>query len=480
MKLDNRTDIKNFIIGIENKFFVNDWKINENHLWPIIRINLYFYLIAKVEHEKKKKKVDSIIVLTNHTKKSIKKTFYNLFKFRFLKKIYYNLYCKFWILKIPNKSNIFVAQDNHRIDYRNSRFNRFFDPFIEKNKIESDYFYLEYDGLKQEQRQKYKQENVYNFIKALSFLNIKKSDKYLLSLKNYSEFLSFLFSNEITSDFAKNWEEKKIEVRAKLFDKKITYFRKLLKSKNKIKTIYVLCFYSEEVMALISAANQKGVTTIEMQHGPQSDIHMAYSSWTSLPESGYDSLPRKFWNWDIESSKTIKNWSGGSNIYSTEVVGNFWVNYWKNKNTNYNFKEYILYSLQTFPYTIEDFFPPALINCIIESKRLWFIRLHPRGLSDLDKIKSFLKERNVLEFVNIEEATFDPLPLILQNAFIHITYFSGTTIEADMFDVKTVFLSEDGVNTFPNLLKEKKAYFIPVKEKEFEHDFLKLIRNRDF
>lgn len=41
--MQNRVEIKNFIIQLEKKFSVNEWQVNGIHLWPIIRINLYFF-----------------------------------------------------------------------------------------------------------------------------------------------------------------------------------------------------------------------------------------------------------------------------------------------------------------------------------------------------------------------------------------------------------------------------------------------------
>jgi hypothetical protein len=63
--MQNRIDIKNFIVQIEQNFSVNEWQVNDIYLWPIIRIKLFFYLINKIEFEHKS--------LQNDTKTSIKK-----------------------------------------------------------------------------------------------------------------------------------------------------------------------------------------------------------------------------------------------------------------------------------------------------------------------------------------------------------------------------------------------------------------------
>jgi hypothetical protein len=47
--MTNRTDIKNFITDLEARFPVNSWLADEIHLWPMIRLELYFHLIAEIE-----------------------------------------------------------------------------------------------------------------------------------------------------------------------------------------------------------------------------------------------------------------------------------------------------------------------------------------------------------------------------------------------------------------------------------------------
>ena len=49
--MQSRVDIKNFIVKIEHDFPVNEWKIDGLHLWPIIRIQLFFYLIEKIDNQ---------------------------------------------------------------------------------------------------------------------------------------------------------------------------------------------------------------------------------------------------------------------------------------------------------------------------------------------------------------------------------------------------------------------------------------------
>ncbi|MBC8883212.1 hypothetical protein H9X57_06700 [Flavobacterium piscinae] len=116
--------------------------------------------------------------------------------------------------------------------------------------------------------------------------------------------------------------------------------------------------------------------------------------------------------------------------YSVKVIGNPWIEYWKAKEVNYKHKNYILYSLQPNPLTIIQLFPESVLSFIKNNPYKWFVRLHPRQLNEIDKIKSFLASKGVLDLVNLDDATSDPLPLLLSKATLHVTHFSGTIIEA--------------------------------------------------
>lgn len=471
--LNNRADIRDFIIQMENQFSVNNWKVNAIHLWPVIRIQLYFYLVQKVEFEQKnktenKKSKSFLEKVKNKTKKEGKKLYSKIYNTFFFSGKFNT-----WLNKLPNKKYLFVAFDGHRVDYKENRFNKYFDVFIEDKGIQEDYFYYEYDD--SFVTNQYKKENVYRFNEYLkNYVNTKNSNTNVV-LEGYQDFISYLQSNAITTSFAERFNIEQIKIKAADFVKKVAFFKEILKAKDKIEQVLILCYYSEKIMALVTAANQLGIKTIEYQHGPQSDIHMAYSNWSAIPSEGYDALPETFWNWNKESSEIIQYWANKSKRYKTLVTGNFWVDFWKRQNEKYQFEDYILYSLQTFPYTIEDFFHPNIIKTIKESNKLWMIRLHPRGLEEKEKIKEFLKLQGLEKNVNIEQATNDPLPLLLSKAILHVTYYSGTTIEAEMFNIKTVFLGEEGALTFPYLIENNKAFLLPVQSDTFEEDFLKIM-----
>ena len=216
-----------------------------------------------------------------------------------------------------------------------------------------------------------------------------------------------------------------------------------------------------------------------MQHGPQTDIHLSYGSWSCVPNEGYDVLPRNFWCWDNYSKDVLERWTSKNKKYSVIVVGHPWVEYWKQNKEEYFDKNFILYSLQPNPITLQQLFTPAIIRLIKESHEKWFIRLHPRQLIELDKIKSFLQEKNALQNVNIENATNDALPVLLSNAKKHITHSSGCALEASYYGLKTILINEIGLKSFPNLIETNMATFIDYKEVDFYDKMISELANEE-
>ncbi|WP_430399240.1 hypothetical protein [Flavobacterium sp.] len=458
--MKDRVDIKNFVNSIEDKFPVDKWVVNDIHIWPILRMRLHFYLINHLENKNvnEKKKLP---------RKSIKNT---------IKQLYYFIFSLFFWIKIKKSKNLFIASNDHRLDFKDTKYNRFFDAFIELNNI-VDYKYIEYGFSKYTNL--YKKENIYFSRESLKGFKFFKSANTILNvqLPLFDEFEHFLFSNAITKTFLEN---NKQEVFLQWFQKEFylnfLFYRKVLKKINPDK-VYVLCYYGEEIMALTAAANQLNIETIEYQHGPQVKVHLAYGSWSKIPNNGFDILPRTFWNWDKFSENVLKEWTTNNKLYKTKVVGNFWIDYWKNQSNLYEYKNYVLYCIQPHPFTIEQLFTEQLIKCIKSGQLKWFVRLHPRQINQMEEIKAFLKEKNILEMVNLQAATNDFLPLLLSNAKLHVTHYSGSALEAAMFGLKTVILNEIGNECFSELIIENKAVYIDSNDVNFNQKFMSLIAN---
>lgn len=156
----------------------------------------------------------------------------------------------------------------------------------------------------------------------------------------------------------------------------------------------------------------------------------------------------------------MENWTTKNAGYESFVGGNSWVNFWLTRTDEYFATDYILYTLQPDSLTLDELFPKELIEFIKADEHKWFVRLHPRQIAKRAEIESFLEKNGILELVNIENATADPLPVLLKNCFMHVTNSSASTIEASFFDKKTVLLHEIGNLYYPELISQGDAFYL--------------------
>jgi hypothetical protein len=61
--------------------------------------------------------------------------------------------------------------------------------------------------------------------------------------------------------------------------------------------------------AFCLACRELGITSVEVQHGVQGDLHPSYGSWFAVPPEGWETRARVFWNWDEESADAINRWA---------------------------------------------------------------------------------------------------------------------------------------------------------------------------
>ena len=107
--------------------------------------------------------------------------------------------------------------------------------------------------------------------------------------------------------------------------------------------------------------------------------------------------------------------------------------------------------------------------------RIWYIRLHPRQLGDMPKIRQLLQDAGLIDVVNIEEATEAPLPQLLARAALHVTHYSGTAIEASQLQAKTVLLHPIGLQSFAVFVNNGRATYINPEESDFKEKFVKVL-----
>jgi hypothetical protein len=465
MQINDRNDIKDFFLLIENKFPINSWTFDGIHFWPLIRIQLFFYLRKQLYSDKDEQKQIASLPIKKTDLGNFKKAG-NLFE-----KIKNAVEFSNWNRKIKPKKQIFVGHNVYRVNYQGTSYNRFFDTLINKEKLKGESCIIEFGSKRITDLANSEiiisVENAIKNYRAYHSLKSKfvAQNNPIFNFEGYDLFLHFLEENDITKEFSRRFTEKYLmNLVINDYNIRIRFYMELF-SKIKPDKITILCYYND--LALVAAANRLSIETVEMQHGAQVPSHVAYGSWSKVPETGYDFLPRTYWSWDKHSNDVIAEWTDKNKLYKAFVGGNLWVEHWSDKNERYYPTDFILYTLQPDSLSIQELFPEQLINVIRSKKYPWLVRLHPRQMDKRDEIKAYLEKNNCYDLANMEQATNDPLPLLLKNCTVHITHSSGSTIEASLFNKKTILLNETGKLYYSNLISDQMAEFIPV-DKEFE------------
>jgi len=73
--------------------------------------------------------------------------------------------------------------------------------------------------------------------------------------------------------------------------------------------------------AFCLACRELGITSVEVQHGVQGDLHPSYGSWFAVPPDGWETRARVFWSWDEESAAAINWWAVSAPTHHVAING---------------------------------------------------------------------------------------------------------------------------------------------------------------
>ncbi len=433
-----REEFTVFINFLEKKYPVNEWKIDGVHLWPLIKIKLSFSFHSNSKIPVKDFNSESTIL-------KAKKAFRGLIEFSkiLLKKK----------AKIPTK--LFCLAPHFRYYDGTHYVNRYYNQLIAESKERDCNFLMgEYGNTTNEYRK-----NLDYPDKTIYFENLKYLALFLREFKwkKYSQRIDWLELEEFLAEVKERLDGKTLSKNAILkqfvYVKILKNFYSKILEKKAINEVYILCYYVSEMYAMNLAASELNIETWDIQHGGQGSLHMAYTNFNVIPESGYRLLPRKFWAWDIASAAEISKWVSGQGFHDVEVRGNPWIKYCIQRYTSEikTSQKIILYTMQPYGDVLLDKYILEAIKKT-PSDFIWWLRLHPRQLKEKEKLKKLLEEYDLMDCVNIEDATTLPLPGILTQTHIHLSKFSGSILEANIMKVKTIILSDIGVESFPEVV----------------------------
>lgn len=234
--------------------------------------------------------------------------------------------------------------------------------------------------------------------------------------------------------------------------------------------VLLTCWYSNTKMALTLAAHKLGVPVVDVQHGVAggSGRHFAYCDWIHIPHGGYELLPDYMWVWNQADYNAIARWGMGA---VTPILGGhpmniLWCNpendileYYHNKFEREFGREYpfILFSLQpglNYPDWIVDF-----INTSHEYT--WLIRLHPFVDENERVLLRKLEKRGNIIWESVEVF---PLDFLLQHVSVHITSHSSVVIDSAEFSCPSIVLHPLACQLYDSQIKRGIACYAGNRE----------------
>jgi hypothetical protein len=205
--------------------------------------------------------------------------------------------------------------------------------------------------------------------------------------------------------------------------------------------------------AFCLACRELGITSVEVQHGVQGDLHPSYGSWFAVPPDGWEVRARVFWSWDEESAAAINRWAvyaPGRHVAITG--GDPWREMWtgerhpSSRSTGRLIAErkrdsggevHILVTLTSQGEAV----PAEIVGAMRRSPPEWryWLRLHPvnqaaRRHDAIRVLAAFGVDPSLLDF-----ATEVPLHALLRQMDAHLTASLSTVVsEAAAFGVASV------------------------------------------
>lgn len=219
--------------------------------------------------------------------------------------------------------------------------------------------------------------------------------------------------------------------------------------------------------ALNLACRWLGIVSIEIQHGLQGSLHHVYADWTRLPKNGFELRPRFFWNWNSENADTINRWASAVSDYHFAFPGgNLWQRRWMEdseflkpydslvSNAVGSNTTNVLLALQ--PDLYDELIPREVLGVLRDSELQcrWWVRLHPRQESRLKELKQLLSREGIRN-VEIDLANELPLNALLRHVRAQLTHSSTCIEDAARFGVPTVSWSDWAALYYPWLERDR-------------------------
>ncbi len=443
------------ILGkIESAIPVYDWKCGSIPLWPLIKKDLFFmYFYSPCENKGSKSKKPSLSLLS---------------KFKhYVTSFWYVIGEKFRDKGQPKA--IFCGAYSHRVPWQGKSINRYYYP-LTKALSTKKYWEIEYGDRDIERN--YLNEDSIIFLEryrlAFSLMG-KFTTQTKAELPGWGKFEKIVteeLSLEI-SNYKKKLESnvKKLSLYIRIFD--------YLFSRQQPEIVYTLCYYNIAMFALNHWCYKNKIPVYDVQHGSQGPLHPMYF-YNNYPRNGVSILPKYFWCWDDGSYRNINMWLKDNLYHSSKLLGNPWLDFQikNDRERSFGEKKIILYTLQ------EKSLDSYIIETIMRTgdEYQWLLRLHPRKADAAESIREQLSIAGVIKYgVKIETSNDTPLPVLLKNAAVHLSKFSGSIIEGIILKTPTIIIDPIGIDTYAHYIDNGDAFPLPTPSALLLTDMLKRV-----
>lgn len=411
MKEDFFNKIYCEINDLEHKINIESYYFNSIELWPIFRLGYYIYRKKMISRYSKQSTLKKIVDKFKRINLKFSYSFKRKINFDKIKTLYVGANTHRTLINgnyINRYFNHLLNDSSKLIEY-NNRFNKLESGAVDIEFISRDYSYLTKSEIKS--------------------LNILKNDLISLNLdtKLINEVVKYTLS-------VINY---------------CSYFESFL-STTKISKIYLLSYYSAPALGICIAANKLNIKTIEVQHGPISKFHLAYSMNFKKKLNSFKAIPDEIHLWHNSFEKIVSD-----SFKAFKTTGNYYLNEYIDTNRKSN-RSKILISLQPK----DGILPELYLNIILQfyNKYSIVLRLHPR-INISNYLKKQIKNIRKIYGVTISNPYKIPLHEDLRDVFVHITGYSGTTIEALSLGITSLLVDQKANHFFENFIDEEKIIF---------------------
>ena len=456
----NAEEIIKIINDIERKFNVDNWIIDDLHVWPLIRIdlmfNLYYTKLPALQNE-----VDTYYKIKNAA---------NILKGT-LKYLYSSIIDYKNNDKLSKVDVLFISDTDSRVLIDKKWYNRHCRPFIDyfNNKdiktisLEKSHRYL----IPRSYKSIYIQLRLdYELMKSMFIVN-KKIKK--IKLEDYDKFLKYLNDKKLNIPIP---DINRLKIIVLAVNSYSNYFTQILNI-TKPAIGFTVSYHNPVCMAFNLSCRRFGIPSIDIQHGVQGDYNAGYGRWLRVPVAGYELLPSIFWCWSKDEADSIEKWSKKVQASHKAIVGgNLFLDLWRvsgSKLAKKHDREFLKINNAVNKYknilvTLSADDNIKFINDIVpvmnelKNDYKWWIRLHPCSMQKKDEINKILIDSKLINF-DIDNATDFPLYALLRHMDLHITQSSAAVFEAESFGVPSIVTSYDAKSYFSKQILKGTAIY---------------------